>query len=466
MKNIVRYIIFPNIIFGVLGFVTISSRALINLDYCLVGILVPFLGRYIAAILYLILFLLDIIATFAPTYHLKPVIILSIFRELSAFEPTSIALFSVLLAAPLLGMWYLTFRKELKKPQKITLAGRGVLLIVPVFLIIIDVVNGSNGLIQISDATRFSYNITGSALVKAVRDIHKTVTKQKVHPKKLDSKGYATSGLRNELTVGTLEKVNIVLVVVESWGVSSDYKLNQALAEPLTNRKLSSRYQIRSRVVPFHGATVSAELRELHARQASDPADIASVESLPALLASKGYDAIAMHGFMPQFFGRNEWYPKIGFHTSLFVNDIDRIHQTSDRCGSTNFRGICDDIVPSLIKQMLVEEKSATTPKFIYWLTLNSHYPFAATPDHPSHFECSKYELSRIHRDVCNLSSTISTTFEALGNLVADPEIPPTRFIIVGDHSPPFLMRSKEGLYDKQFVPMVELMPKTHKKNI
>ncbi|QEM66875.1 hypothetical protein FO488_01005 [Geobacter sp. FeAm09] len=461
MSYFFRYILVPNLIFGIFSAIATSSRALINLDYCLVGLCSPIIGRYWAAAMYLVFFILDLLAAFAPTYHLRPMIILTIFRELSAFKPAALALLLVLVVAPLLGMWYLTFKRETASPPKASFRGRSVLVIVPICFILLDIMNGSNGLVRWGDVTHFSYNIAGSALVKVSRDVKATLTRQKIPPKKLGQMEYATSGVHADLIADTLKPQHIVLVIVESWGLSSDPALNQALVAPLIDPKLSSRYQVRHTTIPFHGATVSAELRELYARQASDPDDVLSESSLPALLAAKSYETISLHGFMSMFFGRNEWYPQAGFRSSLFIDDIDKLLPSHERCGSANFRGICDDKMPSLIKQLLISSEGATptVPKFIYWLTLNSHYPYAV-PDHPSSFACQSFDLSSRYQDVCNLSGTLYSTFSALGSLIADPDIPPTRFIIVGDHSPPFLMRSKEGLYNRQFVPMVEIIPK------
>ncbi|ABQ27341.1 sulfatase-like hydrolase/transferase [Geotalea uraniireducens] len=356
-------------------------------------------------------------------------------------------------------MWYLTFKRESVTLQRHNLQGRKVLLVVPLCLVLLDVLNGSNFVARLSDATYFNYNIAGSALVKVGRDIKASITKRKIPQKELGPNEYAMSGVRADLTAGILPLQHVVLVIVESWGLSNDTALNQAIVAPLTNPSPLSRYQVRRATVPFYGATVSAELRELYARRASDPEDVVSGTSLPALFAAKGYETVALHGFMPVFFGRNEWYPQAGFRTSLFINDIDKLQPVHERCGSTSFRGICDDTVPSLIKQVLVAQGAASAPKFIYWLTLNSHYPYAS-PDHPSHFACGQFDLSSEHQDICNLSAILNSTFEALGKLVSDPGIPPTRFIVVGDHNPPFLMRSKDGLYDKKSVPMIELIPK------
>lgn len=458
MNYLFRYLIFPNIVFGILATIATPLRALINIDYCLIGICSPFIGRYWAATLYCAFFVLDIVVSFAPTYHLKPVIILSMYREILAFSPIYILLLLLLFVTPLLCMWYLTFKRELISSHQKDLRWRSVLIIVPLCLMLLDILNGTN-IASPSKTVIFRFNIAGSALARVYSDIMASGAKRIIPQKQLGQNEYAMSGVFSDIKANKLPHHNIVLVIVESWGISKDAYLNQALAASLTNSNILSRYQVRSTTVPFMGSTVPAELRELCARRDSDPDNVASIKALPAILAEKGYETVALHGFMPLFFGRKEWYPEAGFHTSLFIDDIDKMQFTHERCGSTAFRGICDDSVPPLIKQLLMKQTATNAPKFIYWLTLNSHYPFVA-PDHPSRFVCNDFNLSSTQQDVCNLSSTLNSTFESLSKLVMDSDISTTRFIFVGDHAPPFLMRSNEGLYDKDNVPMIELLPK------
>lgn len=460
MNYVLRYILIPNFVFAIFNLVATSSRPIINLDYCIVGILTPFIGRYWGVLLYLFLFVLDLVASFAPTYHLKPVILLTIFRELSAFEPTTLALLSVLLISPILLMWFFTLKRDFFSSQQLGLRSRSTLIIASLIIIILDIMNASNGLVRTSETTSINYNIAGSALWKISHDI-KITSKKKIPPIVLQESEYAMSRVHANLIAGTLPLQNIVLVIVESWGISTDSTLNAAIVKPLSNPKLLSRYQVLSSVVPFHGSTVPAELRELYGLRASGPQNVEAATSISAMLASKDYETYALHGFMPNFFGRDAWYPKAGFRNIIFINDIKKLQPTDELCGSTNFRGSCDDKMPSLIKQLLLGKNgvAVNTPKFIYWLTLNSHYPYA-TPSHSSHFACESFGLSEKNQGVCNLSTILYGVFSSLADLIEDTDIPPTRFIIVGDHSPPFLMRSNEGLYNNAYVPMIELIPK------
>jgi phosphoglycerol transferase MdoB-like AlkP superfamily enzyme len=197
--------------------------------------------------------------------------------------------------------------------------------------------------------------------------------------------------------------------------------------------------------------------------RALDPNDVTR-ETIPTRLARMGYDTVSLHGFIPNFFGRDEWYPLFGFKRSFFVDDLDKLLPVHKRCGSAMFQGICDDEIPSFVAKILSTPDAQERPKFIYWLTLNSHYPFGAPPS--SSFRCDKNQLTLKYQDICNLSATIYNVLSALARLAADPDTPPTRFIITADHSPPFLMRKKDGLFDKKYVPFIELIPRESKKKL
>ena len=463
MKYIFRYIFVPNFVFSIFNIYATTSRPIINIDYCIVGIATPFIGRKGGIVLYFLLCLLDLVASFPPTYHLRPIILRNIFRDLSVFRCTTLALLIALVFISLLVMWYFTLKRELFSQQQLGLLSRSTLILTSLLIILADIVNGSNGFVRTREAVFINYNICGSALLKICNDIKISHNKSKLPPIMLKKSEFAMSRVHEDLLKDSLAEQNIVLVIVESWGISKDSALNVAITRPLGNLNLLSRYKVYSSVVPFHGSTVSAELRELYGLRASDPKEIKSAISIPSILASRGYKTIALHGFMPNFFGRNEWYPKAGFGNTLFIDDIKKLQTTNDLCGSTNFRGICDDAVPSMIKQLLLEKTGGPSnkPKLIYWLTLNSHYPYGP-PSHSTHFNCKSFGGSVSNQAVCNLSSTLYGVFSSLAKLIDDPDIPATRFVIVGDHSPPFLMRSNEGLYNSAYVPMIEFIPKKH----
>jgi len=56
---------------------------------------------------------------------------------------------------------------------------------------------------------------------------------------------------------------NVVLVLVESWGVANDQGLRSFFLEPYLEGAISTRYEFVQGYVPFHGSTVAGESREL-----------------------------------------------------------------------------------------------------------------------------------------------------------------------------------------------------------
>jgi hypothetical protein len=86
-------------------------------------------------------------------------------------------------------------------------------------------------------------------------------------------------------------------------------------------------------------------------------------------------------------------------------------------------------------------------------VTLNSHLPTsslvgAGCPEPFSSAEtCSHYrELVSIHT--------------AIVQLMMRDDLPATEFIIVGDHSPPFMRDTERALYSQLEVPAVRLVPR------
>src|ERR1039458_1450817 len=65
-------------------------------------------------------------------------------------------------------------------------------------------------------------------------------------------------------------------------------------------------------------------------------------------------------------------------------------------------------------------------------------------------------ELSQ-HPGPCNLARSHYQSPQAIARLAMDKNLPPTRFILVRDHMPPFLTLAERALYDDGHVPFVDL---------
>jgi hypothetical protein len=253
--------------------------------------------------------------------------------------------------------------------------------------------------------------------------------------------------------------LNIVLIVVESWGVAADAKLNQALTRPYRQPQLLARYDIREGSVPFYGSTVEGEARELcgnHIGLRLLTASAAELNAcLPATLARSGYDTSAIHGMDGPMFDRDRWYVTIGFQETRF-HDGFRRDSLPDCPGA--FNGTCDAAIAGWLAQRLGQRSAH--PQFVHWVTLNSHLPVLVpsplanaapcTPDlemSPGTALCSWYQLAaNVHQSIARTASSQLAR--------------PTLFIIVGDHAPPFFDPDTRSRFSGTSVPYVLLVPR------
>ena len=139
---------------------------------------------------------------------------------------------------------------------------------------------------------------------------------------------------------------------------------------------------------------------------------------LPARLRTRGYTTMAVHAFHHSMFERDEWYPVIGFEKEVFGEKL--MNMTHRLCGNA-FRGVCDADLPPMIAQQAAFSKK---PKFIYWLTLNTHIP-VAPGQALANFGCQKDAGIFRHIHVCEMAELWHDVFEGVSKLALDPSIGP-----------------------------------------
>ena len=142
---------------------------------------------------------------------------------------------------------------------------------------------------------------------------------------------------------------------------------------PLFDPRVTDKYRISAGSVVYFGSTTSGEMRELcDTREPYREFTRSNGTScLPAQLRRRGYATMAVHAFHHSMFERDEWYPVIGFDKEVFGEELLKV--THRLCGNA-FRGVCDaDLPPIIVREAAFSKK----PKFIYWLTLNTHIPVA-----------------------------------------------------------------------------------------
>jgi len=266
--------------------------------------------------------------------------------------------------------------------------------------------------------------------------------------------------LRDLARSGERAPYQVVLVLAESDGLLRDDRDQARVLAPLTGPAVAKRYQVTRGSLPFSGSTVSGELRALCGMRGS-PVDAETADRLPPclprLLHERGYETLSFHGNRASFFDRARWYPLLGFDLSYFAEELDALPGGPPAECGVLLRGACDADVARAIRGELA--RPAPRPKFVYWLTLSSHLPVDAVVARDSAFDCGATDSLRDADGPCGLERILYRLHEAVARLALDPALPPTRFILVGDHAPVFAERAERALYDDARVPFVDLVP-------
>jgi len=252
---------------------------------------------------------------------------------------------------------------------------------------------------------------------------------------------------------------NVVFVLVESWGKSLSGDLEGALVQPYVGSDLKERYTVSRGAVPFHGATVAGELRELCSSAMgfgviSAPA-VQLKNCLPAKLELMGYHTVGVHGFGSGMFERSAWYRKMRFDETWFRDELKG--QGLPQCPGP-FPGICDAAISGWIGDRL--QANSDSPQFIYWVTLNSHLPVPVpnlVNDPPA---CSRIASIANDPAICSWYQLVFNVHRSVSELAMRSMARPTVFVIVGDHAPPFSAPELRSQFSDAVVPYIILWPK------
>lgn len=256
-------------------------------------------------------------------------------------------------------------------------------------------------------------------------------------------------------TVAGTNGRNVIMVVVESLGYLTDPAAKRQVDSPLFDSRVTDKYRVSTGNVTYYGSTTWGEMRELcDTRERYEVFPKTNGDScLPARLRKRGYATMAVHAFSYRMYERNEWYPVIGFDKELFGEEL--IKSTRRLCGNA-FTGACDaDLPPIIVQQSAFSKK----PKFIYWLTLNTHVP--VTPGQAmTHFGCEDNPGIFQHMAVCEMAELWHDVFASVSKLALDPSIGPAEILVVGDHAPPLWSRQARAQFEPGIVPWYRLTPR------
>jgi hypothetical protein len=436
------YVVVPNLPFLVAAQFIYLERATINLDYIALGLLSPLFPKALNLALFAIVFLLDILFSTSGIYHFPVADAVRALRSVGHVSPAisiPIFLFTILTV-------YVMARLATKWRRVGVNPAWHELTAVLILLVAMDLLNNRLG----NQRFEIARSSVGTTVLAAGRDFRPL----DLEPKKFWRIESASKGLDKDIEEGKLAGENVVLVLVESLGEARDPKVAAWIEAPLRSEQVQGRYMVSTGTVGFEGSTVFGELRELCGlrgvgMRVTELQRSQMGECLPSKLDAKGYATVSVHGVTSAMFRRNIWYPTVGFQRMIFPENWPR--KNPGYC-STQFHAICDIDAVEVVHDELL---ASTQPKFVYWLTAESHLQLDAAAMRPPAGGCSG-----MAPDVCWMVTTQRNALAAIARIALDPTLKPTRFVIVGDHSPPYMLRSRRDLFAQKRVPWMELTPK------
>jgi sulfatase-like protein len=402
----------PNLAFLIVMPFYIAERLLAPILYFAAGMLALVLPRRSAWLLMPMAAAADLGLIIVTAFHLKLATALDSLRFMGQIDPTAslfyVAVVGMMLAAALLAAWLVErFRGRLRTASP-SPAALGALL-----LMLLDW-HANFPFIESTD------------------------------PDLPFESAVAASGLSAEAVAARGN--NVLIVLVEGMGAFAASEDRDRLSAPLRAAAARHGYRFESGTSAYSGSTTGAESRELCGRWGDyqDYLPARAYDCLPRRLAQRGYETIAYHGYMAEMFDRGRWFPHIGFTRLGFQAEIERDHRAlvPSRCGSV-FHGLCDDEVAEVVRRELIAPSAR--PKMVYWLTLNSHVPFV--PRANGALDCNAARPPFGNRTVCQLGDYWLDVSRQVARIAADPALPPTDILIVGDHHTPLWERAAKNRF-------------------
>lgn len=449
------------------------------LGYASVGIFALFLPRIFAAALLFVVIAADLIGAVSKTYYLPPSECLENLAALRDFSgPRVIALITVAalaLAVSTVAAVFpvTTIKRVYREHVAICLMG---FIVCAVSIDYVTIVRQAGHLPspfelrRPDDIDRFSdYRNLWVARYTALRLFRDEkmfgVKRDVMNAAQLDRSAMrsATAQAIPLLGLGTrkrsAEQFNLVVVLVESWGLGSDPKVQRSIVHPYDQADLLARYSISYGTVPFNGGTVAGEARELCGSKMGIEIMNAPEEvlrgCLPARLASLGYHTVSLHGMTGQIFSRSSWYKPIGFQEQWFKDGLRR-EGLPDCAGA--FDGICDSSIGEWIERRL--GNAMANPEFIYWVTLNSHLPVPVPSGLPTAVSCTFASSLTQDPALCSWYQLVYNVHDSISKIAVGRLARPTIFVVVGDHAPPFAKPELRSQFSNAGVPYVILVPR------
>jgi len=171
----------------------------------------------------------------------------------------------------------------------------------------------------------------------------------------------------------------------------------------------------------------------------------------------EGYHVVGVHGFTSQFYRRNDIWPALGIQESMFAEDFRKL--SMPLCGTIYFQGICDTAVATWLFNRLKREPGKK--EFFYWVTLNNHLPLPEIHDDGYNQFAEKWKKKGHTGHVLQMAYQHLLLFKDIAAKLRQAGLPKMHILLVGDHTPPFMVPDDRAQYDLLHVPYIELVPAT-----
>lgn len=443
-----------------LGNLVFLQRALINVDYSLMGgaALLAMRSPLLLTLAVATTLTLDFIFSFSPAYHFSVSSVSQALIDLEQVAPVYSAAIVIAVATCVALVTWAAVHTILACTDRFRDTKRNLVFAASLFLTAAAAagLDWQHGRQKLSDIHTGDINFASSTSKYLYTAIKTFQTSDAIVPD-INSPPAQPGTLKTWMNDSGRLPANIILIVVESLGLPLDPELNRFQLEPLSGLAMADRVSVRMGTTSFSGSTVPGELRELCSIQtASLRPDLSAIADncLPEWAKGKGYRTTAIHGFSRSMFSRNIWYRQLGFDQVFFAADISRWTPGVKRCGIA-FNGICDDEA----WQFVVDHATGAgnVPRFTYWLTLSAHLPLGSdepTRRQASH-DCSRHPALTDNYPVCLLLHYHRALFLKIAQSVSSGHFSDTVIILVGDHAPPFIQQRYRQRFSDNQVPFV-----------
>ena len=456
----------------------LMRNGLFCVEYAGIGLLALFVPGIVAGGLLVVVIAADLICGVSQTFYLSPSECL---RNAGSLFEFSRARFLIVMAVVVLTLLLGTaaaFLPVAKLKGSYRLIAAACLAAFAVFLVSVDSVTFVRGTGKVpnpfrlalpSDSAKISYFerlwFARLPMIRLLRNEIKSLdVSAKVFAAQEDGafvQSASSKGIHPASLIGGdtgREMPNLVLVLLESWGIPSDTSIRGELVKPYFQSSLLAHYEVSQGTVPFYGPTIAGEARELCSSHIGFHLLDASRQELqgclPERLLQLGYHTMVLHGMDGHMFDRSIWYNTIGFQEKWFRDGF-RKQGLPDCVGA--FTGTCDGAIAEWIGHRLAQPEA--NPDFVYWVTLNSHLPVPTPPPFQAADSCSISPILSQQSAFCSWYQLVANVHHSVAQLAMAKLARPTVFVIVGDHAPAFANPRLRGQFSSEVVPYIVLVP-------